>query len=89
MAKYPVNCAGSVPRYAGSDPKNKNKFIEEWNIAKKIDEYLNSQAESSEFPNPNFPYFVIANDLGLSEKIVRDILFRYDGGSHQITVEKS
>jgi len=89
MAKYPVNIVGSVTRYDGSDLRKEAKNREEIRIAKVIEDYLNHKSESSEFPRECLPYFAIANTLRLSVKAVSDILFRYDGGTYSITIEKS
>jgi hypothetical protein len=83
MARYPIRSAGSVPR----DARKKAQNIAEMEIAKMIDDYVNPLAAISEFPKPTYPYCEIAEALNVSEDIVYNILFRYDGGSYQMHLE--
>jgi hypothetical protein len=82
MARYPVKI--HVKQYGGKKQSLIEEYMSRLDAANKIEAYLNQQMKDQ--ANRTFNYYEIAMAIGLNEKVVRDVLFYYDGGSGGITV---
>ena len=87
MVAYPVRV--TVKEYNGQDAKKLARYRRRLVIADRIEDYLNEKMkplDSGAFSE--FDYGVIASDLKLEKRIVRDILYALDCGSNGITIGK-
>jgi hypothetical protein len=82
MGIYPVSV--TVKPYRGSDKRKREKYMEKVRLAKKLEEYINTEMEGNEVKK--FTYGFIAIDFGVSEAIVRELLSTIDGGHNGVTV---
>ena len=86
MVRYPVH----VPRvsYRGSNPTRRQAVNEKNRIAELIEDHLNELILKQKHPTQIYLYGYIAIDLGIDEKIVRELCYGIDGGSGGLTVMK-
>ena len=82
MPTYPVHI--HVKSYSGKNPKLIREYQARIEAGSKIEAYLNEQVKEPGWHT--FTYHDIAEATYLSKETVKEILFRFDGGSNGITV---
>lgn len=84
MAIYPI---GVRPRqYRGTDRNKLQKMVAVRHDAAQIQEYVNQRFKSSGKSSLVIHYDEISRDTGISESIIRDLLYPTYGGHNGITV---
>lgn len=86
MKTYPIR----VPRkhYRGSKPAQTKKVNQHNHLAKQLEDYINADIAECDDELQQFMYPILAADLGLNTKDVRNVLFAVDAGHNGITVIK-
>ena len=86
MAKYPIR----VPRnhYFGKNTSKRKKAKEQNRIAEVLEKHINQKTEESNHRVQMYSYGLLAVELGLEVKDVRDILYKMEAGYNALTVVK-
>jgi len=85
MPPYPVSV--TFKRYRGSNQRKREAFIEEIQIAKRVEKYLNDQIEASPEDRITLMYGNIAVDLGIPPETITELLAGI-GGHNGIQIWK-
>lgn len=82
MANYPVRI--QVKQYSGTNCKLSRDYHNRVEAGNKIEAYPNEQMKAEW--GTTFNYYEIADAVDLSNEVVKEILFEFDGGSGGITI---
>lgn len=87
MKTYPLRV--NVKPYRGHVPELRLRYLDKVCRGNAIEAYLNEKMHAAVSGEArSFDYWEIANELGMSEEDVRDILFAVDGGHNGITIKR-